>query len=115
MKSGRGGYQGGGGGGGGYQGGGGGGGGYQGGPPPAHQGGSHGGYQSAPDAKRPRPGEPRPGEHVGSASGAKDATAAAMAAHETAAEKLARLRAKQAARVGGTYLSGKIGSEYMKK
>jgi len=31
---------------------------------------------------------------------------------ETAAEKLARLRAKQAARVGGAYLTGSVGGDY---
>ena len=31
---------------------------------------------------------------------------------ETAAEKLARLRAKQAAAVGGSYLSSRVGGDY---
>ena len=40
------------------------------------------------------------------------AGAAAGAKVETAAEKLARLRAKQAARFGGSYLTGRVGGDY---
>ena len=38
--------------------------------------------------------------------------APAAAKAETAAEKLARLRAKQAARMGGAYLNSRIGGDY---
>ena len=42
-----------------------------------------------------------------------DGTAAAAAPKaETAAEKLARLRAKQAARMNGSYVGGTVGSDY---
>ena len=48
---------------------------------------------------------------AGSVPAASGAPAAAPKV-ETAAEKLAKLRAKQAERAGGAYLSGRVGSDY---
>jgi hypothetical protein len=55
---------------------------------------------------------------AGGGGGGSSSAAAGVAASnapptaETAAEKLARLRAKQAARVGGAYLTGSVGGDY---
>jgi pre-mRNA-splicing factor 38B len=55
---------------------------------------------------------------AGAGGGGSTSAAAGVAASnapptaETAAEKLARLRAKQAARVGGAYLTGSVGGDY---
>ena len=55
---------------------------------------------------------------AGGGGGGSTSAAAGVAASnapptaETAAEKLARLRAKQAARVGGAYLTGSVGGDY---
>jgi pre-mRNA-splicing factor 38B len=49
---------------------------------------------------------------AGGGGGAAAAPAPPAPKVETAAEKLARLRAKQAARAGGAYLTGKVGADY---
>ena len=48
----------------------------------------------------------------GTSAAAGVAAANAPPTAETAAEKLARLRAKQAARVGSAYLTGSVGGDY---
>ena len=75
--------------------------------------------EAKPPSYRPEDGAaaslstPASSASASAATGSNGAAAAeAPPKAETAAEKLARLRAKQAARVGGAYLTGSVGGDY---